>query len=157
MRRIVWTLWSLMLLVTMLICVSPFIWGKIKYAPGCHTVKTVTSHPPLFPFYVCPADCQFVSSSVPGVRDECVHPSLLSLPPWHWLVPHLQIFATPDIYLWQCVPCSAPPGATQPQFMEWYQIREYSCGLICLAIFNTNKGPGDQNPVTVVTCNEEIL
>ncbi|MFA0784399.1 hypothetical protein [Fervidibacter sacchari] len=160
MRRFIWTLLGSMLLVTMLVCVSSFIWGivgKPKCSPGCHTNKRITSHPPLFPYYVCPANCQFVPDPGGTVPNECVHPPLYLLPPQHWLVPHLEIFATPDIYLWQCVPCSAPPGAMQPQFMEWYQIREYSCGLICLAIFNTNKGPGDQNPVQVVTCPEESL
>ncbi len=155
MRLFIWTLQVLMLLVTMLVCVSTFVWGilgKPKCSPGCHTLRQMTSY-----YYICPANCQFVPDPGGTVRNECVHPPFYTLPPWHWHVPHIQKFATPDIYMWQCVPCSAPPGAMQPQFMEWVQIREYTCGLICIAIFNTNKGPGDQNPVQVVTCPEESL
>jgi len=103
-------------------------WGKQKCHTGCVTVNPA---PP-----GCQVQCEWDSWSA-----ECFHPV--------FFVQHTLVSRTGDIYEWQCVPCDVPEGTLSPQYMQWWELREYSCGVKCAAFFVTKKGRGPQEPVEV--------
>jgi len=99
----------------------------------------------------CPGPCFWLPSQKPTVADECIH----YLPPSRDTAGNHTIKnKSGDIYRRQCVPCDAPEGATEPQFMQWAEITDYWCGVTCFGWFVTTKGEGPQNPVTVPCWSE---
>lgn len=105
------------------------------------------------PSSICPGPCTWVTSQVPTIADECIH-----IPPNQngaFPVDHSIMDRSGDIYRRQCIPCDAPEGATEPQFMQWAEVRDYHCGVRCYGWFATTKGQGPQEPIAV-PCFEQV-
>ncbi len=67
-------------------------------------------------------------------------------------IPHDIHSRTRDVYLWQCVPCLTLVGAREPQYMQWYELKIYMCGVKCYEEFVTEKGKGPQEAIPVPLC-----
>ncbi len=105
---------------------AQLLWGKEKCRTVCATV--------ISPY------CPFICSWNPWPDAECYHPY------------HPPVRRTGDVYLWQCVPCTTPEGALEPQYMQWGELKIYLCGVQCHEEFVTPKGAGDQEAIPVEPC-----